>query len=171
MFPHSAPARSLRGVVTVGHSGPVAHLHPAMHAERWTLDAPGWSTLAEDDLVVDLGELPEKADAAEKLLRRFLRLCEHPVTRGRMLKLVTSVIEGDDTGMRIFRMLNLVTGRRVVKDVDSTSAAVLRWQLVGMILAGVAMGRYLRQVEPVCSVSEDQLVAIVVPTLRAAMAR
>jgi hypothetical protein len=149
----------------------VANLHPAMQAERWMLDAPSWDELQDAELVAELDAMPERADQAERILRRFLRLCEHPVTRKRTLKMVRSIIEGDNTGLRLFRMLNLVTGRRVLKDSENTSAAVVRWQLVAMILAGVALGRYIRDVEPVCSASEDQLVAIVAPSIRAALAR
>lgn len=149
----------------------MANLHPAMHAERWMLDAPTWDELHDAELVAELDAMSEKVDQAERILRRFLRLCEHPVTSKRTLKVVQSIIEGDDTGLRLIRMVNLVTGRRVLKDSENNAAAVLRWQLVAMILAGVAMGRYIRQVEPVCSVTEDQLVAVVVPSLRAALAR
>ncbi len=149
----------------------VANLHPATYAERWAIDPPAWEELDDAELVAALDAMPEKADFAERLLRRFLRLCEHPVTRKRMRKTVKSLIEGDNTGRRLFWLVNMVTGRRVLKESETNAAVVLRWQLVGMILAGVAMGRYIRHVEPVCSVDEDQLVAIVTPSIRAALAR
>lgn len=149
----------------------MTNFHPATYAERWALDAPQWSELENLGDVVQVGDLPEGADFAEKLVRRFFRLCEHRLTQKRLLALIKSIIEGDDSGLRLIRLVNLVTGRPVLRDGETASTAVLRWQLVGMILAGSAMGRYIRPVEPIASAPEDQVVAILAPSIRAALAR
>jgi len=110
----------------------------------------------------------EPRDQAERIVVRFLRLCEHPLTRKRTLGLISSILEGDETGTRVIWLVNLMTGSRLAGG-ENVQAALMRRQLVGVILAGLGAGRYVRRVEPVASATEEQIVELVAPSIRAAL--
>lgn len=147
----------------------------AQYVERWSVDAPSWDELDDERLVTELeggleGGPVERADRAERLIRRFLRLCEHPRTSRRLLALVQSAVEGDDAGLRLMRVVDLVNRTRL-RVRESSAERAMATQVVAMVLAGVAMQRYVRPVEPLASADEDQVVTVVAPVLRAALAR
>ena len=111
------------------------------YAGRWAQPA-GWDvdldTLDPDELIdeplEDLADDAPRADRAERIVRRFLRLCEHPRTRRRTLALVRSVVEGGDSGQLLFGLVNTVA--RPLSVSGTATEKVMRHQVVGFILAG-----------------------------------
>jgi len=137
------------------------------------LESGSWDLTGVDDPVGGSftrlqGDFYVPQDQAERIVVRFLRLCEHPLTSRRTLAVVKSVIEGDQTGLRVFRLVNLVTGSRPATGTNAQQA-IMRRMVIGVLLAGVGMGRYLRHVEPFASASEELVVKMVAPSIRAAL--
>jgi hypothetical protein len=137
------------------------------------LESGSWDLTGVDDPIGTSvsrveGDYYVPQDQAERIVVRFLRLCEHPLTSKRTLAMVKSVIEGDETGMRVFRLVNLVTGSRPATGTN-LQQAIMRRMVIGVLLAGVGMGRYLRHVEPFASASEELVVTMVAPSIRAAL--
>lgn len=118
------------------------------------------------DFVDDEGR--EKADGAERLLRRFLRLCESERMAPTMLRMVESAARGEGNGRRIYNMLNRLVLNPVAR-ASGMHASALRMELVGSQLIGLAMMRYVLKVEPVCSASIDDIVMRMAPAIRATL--
>ncbi|WP_067433025.1 TetR/AcrR family transcriptional regulator [Nocardioides jensenii] len=105
------------------------------------------------------------ADFSDRLARRFLRLCENSVTRDRMLRMVQASVSDAGSAQRFYSFLNnrmsgLVGRRRRVQ--ISTS----RMELIGSQLMGMAMLRYVLEVEPIASMSIDELAPMVAAGVR-----
>jgi len=106
-------------------------------------------------------------DFSVRLLRTFLGLCENPRSRQRMLKLVQSSV-GSGSDRALYRMLN----RTVVTPTAKTAgikASALRYELVCGQLVGLAMMRYVLQIEPVASTSTDEIIQVFAPAIRATL--
>lgn len=108
------------------------------------------------------------ADFSERLLRRFISLCESPRTRRRALALVRGSVSNARAGRRFYALVNRVVLNPVARTMGVESSAV-RMELVGSQLIGLAMIRYVLKVEPVASLEVDELVAMMAPPLRQAL--
>jgi hypothetical protein len=107
-------------------------------------------------------------DFSVRLLRTFLGLCENPRTRQRMLKTVKSSVGKGGADRALYRMLN----RTVVTPTAQATgirASALRYELVCGQLVGLAMMRYVLQVEPVASTPTDEIVQVFAPSIRATL--
>jgi hypothetical protein len=107
-------------------------------------------------------------DFTERLLRRFLLLCESPRTQERALALVRGSVSNARSGKAFYALVNRVVVNPVAKAMGVQSSAV-RMELVGSQLIGMAMLRYVLKVEPMASLEVDELVALMAPPLRAAL--
>ncbi|WP_310963672.1 TetR/AcrR family transcriptional regulator [Nocardioides terrisoli] len=138
-------------------------------------DAP-WVVGAADGAAA-VPEPTDGADAsndfAERLLRRFLRLCESPRTRSTVLRLVRGSVSGQDAGGgaggRFYTMLNRTVLSPVAR-VSGLQTSATRMELVASQLIGLAMMRYVLEVEPVSSLPLDDVVAMMAPAIRATLA-
>lgn len=108
------------------------------------------------------------ADFTERLLRRFLLLCESPRTRRRVLALVRGSVSNARAGKAFYALVNRVVLHPVARAVGVESSAV-RMELVGSQLIGLAMIRYVLKVEPLASLDIDELVSLMAPPVRAAL--
>ena len=107
-------------------------------------------------------------DFSSRLLRRFLRLCESPRTRRRMLRLVDGATGNARAGRALYRVVN----RAVVTPAARAAglqASATRTELVASQLIGLAMLRYVLQVEPVASMDVEDLVRHAAPGVRAVL--
>ncbi len=134
---------------------------------------PTWEELEawdDEDLDAVAGAEPPAGTTGRGawVTRRFFALCENPRTRERMLDTVRS------------SATNAVAGRLLVGTVGQlllwsmrrsrrTDAALTRCELVAAQLAGIAVIRYVTQVEPVASMPVDDLVALVSPAVSATL--
>jgi hypothetical protein len=107
-------------------------------------------------------------DLAERLLRRFLLLCENPRTRRRALALVRGSVSSSGAGRRFYALVNKTVVNPVARAMGIEASAT-RLEVVGSQLVGLAMLRYVLEVEPIASLSIDQLVPLLAPPLRAAL--
>ncbi len=108
------------------------------------------------------------ADFTERLLRRFLLLCESPRTQRRALALVRGSVSNARAGRAFYALVNRVVVNPVARAVGVESSAV-RMELVGSQLIGLAMIRYVLKVEPIASLGVDELVELMAPPLRQAL--
>jgi hypothetical protein len=107
-------------------------------------------------------------DFSVRLLRSFLGLCENPRTRQGMLRMVRASVGSARAGRAFYRVLN----RSVVNPAAKATgmhASALRYELVCGQLVGLAMMRYVLQVEPVASVPAEEIVRQFAPAIRATL--
>ena len=112
--------------------------------------------------------LPSPPDFTERLLRRFLLVCESPRTRRRALALVRGSVSNARAGRRFYALVNRVVLNPVARAMGVETSAI-RLELVGSQLIGLAMIRYVLKVEPIASLSVDELVPLMAPPLRSAL--
>ena len=104
----------------------------------------------------------------ERIARRFFELCENPRTRERVMRTLRSSATSAVGGRLLVALLSrtvltpLLRSRRV----DATAAKI---ELVAAQLGGIAVLRYVTRMEPIASMSVDDLVALVGPTLQATL--
>jgi hypothetical protein len=108
------------------------------------------------------------ADFTERLLRRFLLLCENPRTQRRALALVRGSVSNARAGKAFYALVNRVVLNPVARSMGIETSAI-RLELVGSQLIGLAMIRYVLKVEPIASLEVDELVQLMAPPLRAAL--
>ena len=108
------------------------------------------------------------SDFTERLLRRFLLLCESPRTQRRVLALVQGSVSNARAGRRFYALVNRAVLNPVARAMRVESSAV-RMELVGSQLIGLAMIRYVLKVEPIASLDIDDLVPLMAPPLRQAL--
>jgi hypothetical protein len=116
---------------------------------------------------MDAPPSPE-ADFTERLLRRFLLLCENPRTQRRALALVRGSVSNARAGKLFYALVNRVVLNPVARAMGVETSAI-RVELVGSQLIGLAMIRYVLKVEPIASLSVDDLVPLMAPPLRQAL--
>jgi hypothetical protein len=110
----------------------------------------------------------EAPDFTERLLRRFLLVCESPRTQRRALALVRGSVSNARAGRRFYALVNRVVLNPVARAMG-VDASAIRLELVGSQLIGLAMIRYVLKVEPIASLSVDELVPLMAPPLRSAL--
>lgn len=102
--------------------------------------------------------------AGENLLRVFLGVWEQPELRDSLLTLVRGAVDGTGTELLRDGFLALVLGPMgVALELDQPD---LRLSLVASQMVGIIMMRYVVRLEPVASMSVEQLVASYAPTLQ-----
>lgn len=110
----------------------------------------------------------ERGDLAERLVRRFLLVCENPRTRDRAVRLVQGSVADAGAGRRFYALVNRLVVLPVLRTSRVRTSAV-RVEVVGAQLIGVAMLRYVLEVEPIASLDVEELVPVLTPPLRAAL--
>ena len=129
------------------------------------MSAPSWESLER----LEAERLSEPGtDFAVRLLRRFLALCESPRTRAAMLRMVKGSVGGARAGRVLYQVVNRVAVNPVAR-ATGVQASALRLELVASQLIGLAMLRYVLEVEPMASASVDEVVALAAPSIRAAL--
>jgi hypothetical protein len=136
---------------------PVFPDHPAVLAANESVAAR---------LEEETGDL--ETDFSVRLVRSFLALCENPRTRSGMLRMVRGSVGSARAGQAFYRVLN----RSVVNPAARATgihASALRVELICGQLVGLAMMRYVLQVEPVASAPVDLVVRRFAPAIRATL--
>src|SRR6195952_2070582 len=110
----------------------------------------------------------ESPDFTERLLRRFLLICESPRTQRRALALVRGSVGNARAGRRFYALVNRAVLNPVARATGIETSAV-RVELLGAQLIGLGMLRYVLEVEPVASLPIDELVPLMAPPLRAVL--
>ena len=112
--------------------------------------------------------LDVEADFSVRLLRSFLALCENPRTRQGMLRMVRASVGSARAGQAFYRVLNRSVVNPAAK-ATGVHASAMRVELVCGQLVGLAMMRYVLQVEPVASAPAAEVVRQFAPAIRATL--
>jgi hypothetical protein len=107
-------------------------------------------------------------DFAERITRRFLKLCENPRTQRVVIGFVQSTLEGEVRSQRLYKYLNRMVFAPLAGPAGMHVSTV-RFQLVASTLAGLAMMRYVVKLEPLASMTVDELVPVLAPAVRGAL--
>lgn len=105
------------------------------------------------------------AGTAEPLLRLFLSVWDDPEARLPLVALFrTSLGEGGPTNLLREGLMRIVFAP--LREVLPADEADRRAQLVATQMVGLIVGRYLLRLEPLASMSADEIVAWVAPTVQ-----
>ncbi|AWI30285.1 TetR family transcriptional regulator [Streptomyces tirandamycinicus] len=106
-----------------------------------------------------------KDGVGERLVRYFIGVWENPATRAPLLAILRSALTHEAAakvlrGFVLRRMLE-----RIAADLDVPDPK-LRAELAASHMIGIAVLRYVIQVEPLATVDPEEIVAMVAPTLQ-----
>ncbi|MEU8779242.1 TetR family transcriptional regulator [Streptomyces sp. NPDC048606] len=154
---------SVRGIAKVAGVDPALVHH--YFGTKDDLFAAAVEVSMEPALVVPaiLGEGPD--GIGERLARYFLSVWENPVTRVPLLAVIRSALTHEAAakvlrGLVLRRLLE-----RVAADLDVPNPT-FRAELAASHMVGIAILRYVVQVEPLASADPEEIVTLVAPTLQ-----
>jgi AcrR family transcriptional regulator len=104
-----------------------------------------------------------REEAGKRILQLFLRLWREPVSRASFLALVRSVSTNEQAATMLRGFIEQVMLARISEALD-----IPKLRLTALIshVMGIAMTRYILGVDPIASVSEDDLVELISPVLQ-----
>ncbi|MFE7776438.1 TetR family transcriptional regulator [Streptomyces sp. NPDC057445] len=110
-----------------------------------------------------LGEGPE--GIGERLARYFIGVWENPATRAPLLAIIRSALTHEAAAkvLRGFVLRRVL--ERVAADLDVPNPK-FRAELAASHMIGIAVLRYVIQVEPLASADPEEIIALVAPTLQ-----
>ncbi|MFJ3922911.1 TetR family transcriptional regulator [Streptomyces sp. NPDC090022] len=154
---------SVRGVAKAAGVDPALVHH--YYGSKDDLFAAAIEVSLEPALVVPaiLGAGPD--GIGERLARYYLGIWENPVTRAPLLAVIRSALT-HEAAAKVLRTLIL---RKVLERVAAELKVpdpTFRAELAASHMIGIAILRYVVQVEPMASADPEQIVALVAPTLQ-----
>ncbi|MFF0220474.1 TetR/AcrR family transcriptional regulator [Streptomyces vinaceus] len=154
---------SVRGIAKVAGVDPALVHH--YFGSKDDLFAAAIEVTMEPALVVPaiVGEGPE--GIGERLARYFLGIWENPVTRAPMLAVVRSALTHEAAAAVLRRLVLRRVLERVAADLDVPDPT-FRAELAASHMIGIALLRYVVQVEPLASADPEDIVVLVAPTLQ-----
>ncbi|MFJ4781667.1 TetR family transcriptional regulator [Streptomyces sp. NPDC088762] len=154
---------SVRGVAKVAGVDPALVHH--YFGSKDDLFAAAVEVSLEPALVVPaiLGEGPD--GIGERLARYFLGIWENPVTRAPLLAVIRSALTHEAAAKVLRGLVLRRVLERVAADLDVPDPT-FRAELAASHMVGIAVLRYVVQVEPLASADPEQIVALVAPTLQ-----
>lgn len=105
-------------------------------------------------------------DLGERVARVFLQIWADPVRRAPLLALIRSAMTHEAAATLLRQFVSRVLLPRVAGVLEDVPDRELRAEAMISHLVGVAMLRFVVKVEPIASVSEDELVALVAPVIQ-----
>ncbi|AQT73729.1 MULTISPECIES: TetR/AcrR family transcriptional regulator [Streptomyces] len=154
---------SVRGVAKVAGVDPALVHH--YFGSKDDLFAAAIEISMEPALVLPavIGEGPD--GIGERLARYFFGIWENPVTRAPLLAVIRSALTHEAAakvlrGLVLRRLLE-----RIAADLDVPDPT-FRAELAASHMVGIAILRYVLQVEPLASADTEDIVALVAPTLQ-----
>jgi AcrR family transcriptional regulator len=104
-----------------------------------------------------------RAQIGERLVRTFLRFWSDPGLRPQFVGILRSATTSE-LGARLLR--DFVSSRLIARVAAALEVPDLNLNAAAAQLVGVVMFRYVLQIEPMASASEDDLVALLAPTIQ-----
>jgi AcrR family transcriptional regulator len=101
----------------------------------------------------------------EDILRAALRVWELPQARAIALGVVRAAATQDQAARMLQQFIQQTIVRRIADSLD-TPQADLRASLVASQIAGLTVTRYLLRIEPIASLTADELSTAIAPTLQ-----
>ncbi len=120
---------------------------------------PGLIADAIADGTSDLG-------IGERAIRTFLSVWGQPAGRAPMLALLRSAMQHDTAALLLRQFITRAILGRVLVAFDGVPDGALRAEAMVSHLIGVAIIRYVVKLEPIASVPEEELVALIAPVLQ-----
>ncbi|WP_338896716.1 TetR family transcriptional regulator [Streptomyces sp. TG1A-60] len=102
----------------------------------------------------------------ERLTRFFFGIWENPATRAPVLAIVRSAVNNEAAAAVFRRIIAAQVLRRIADRLDFPDAE-LRAELAAAQLVGIAMLRYVIEVEPLASADPEQIIRRVAPVVQA----
>ncbi|MYV75310.1 TetR family transcriptional regulator [Streptomyces sp. SID1046] len=154
---------SVRGIAKVAGVDPALVHH--YFGSKDDLFAAAIEVSIEPALVVPavIGEGPD--GVGERLARYFLGVWENPVTRVPLLAVIRSALTHEAAAKVLRELVLRRLLARVAADLDVPDPT-LRAELAASHMVGIAILRYVVQVEPLASADPEKIVALVAPTLQ-----
>ncbi|GAA2647458.1 MULTISPECIES: TetR/AcrR family transcriptional regulator [Streptomyces] len=154
---------SVRGIARVAGVDPALVHH--YFGSKDDLFAAAIEVSIEPALVVPaiIGEGPE--GIGERLARYFLGVWENPVTRVPLLAVIRSALTHEAAAKVLRQLVLRRLLERVAADLDVPDPT-FRAELAASHMVGIAILRYVVQVEPLASADPEKIVALVAPTLQ-----
>jgi AcrR family transcriptional regulator len=104
-----------------------------------------------------------RAELGERLVRTFLRLWEDPRLRPQFVGIIRSATTSE-TGAALLR--EFVSSRLFARVAEALDVPRLNLNAAASQVVGLAMFRYVLEMEPMASAGEDELVALLAPTIQ-----
>jgi AcrR family transcriptional regulator len=104
-----------------------------------------------------------RAEIGERLVRTFLRLWSDPRLRPQFVGIIRSATTSE-TGATLLR--DFVTSQLFARVAAVLEVPGLNLNAAAAQLVGVVMFRYVLEMEPMASASDDELVALLAPTIQ-----
>lgn len=105
-------------------------------------------------------------DLGERVARVFLQIWADPVRRAPLLALIRSAMTHEAAATLLRQFVSRVLLPRIAGVLEGVPDRELRAEAMISHLVGLAMLRFVVKVEPIASVSEDELVALVAPVIQ-----
>ncbi|MCZ4088431.1 TetR family transcriptional regulator, partial [Streptomyces antarcticus] len=110
-----------------------------------------------------LGEGPD--GIGERLARFFLGVWENPATRAPLLAVIRSALTHEAAAAVLRRLVLRRLLERIAADLDVPDPT-FRAELAASHMVGIAILRYVVQVEPLASADPEDIIRLVAPTLQ-----
>lgn len=104
--------------------------------------------------------------AGERLARVFFTVWENEEARASLLGILRTAMGGDERGVKAFREFLLEELKKRIAPLIGEPDAELRALAVASHLVGIAIVRYVVQIEPLASASIDEIIDLVAPRLQ-----
>ncbi len=114
------------------------------------------------------GDLGGREPVGHRVTRRFFSLCENPRTRSRTMRLLRSSADSAVGGRLLVAFLSRMAFRPVLRS-RRLDHATARIELACAQLGGTAVLRYVSKMEPVASMSVEELVTMLGPAVDATL--
>jgi AcrR family transcriptional regulator len=156
---HGYPGTTMRAIAQDSHVDPALIYHYYGSKER--LFAAAIDGALERSAILAQATDPGQGTAGERLIRAFIRVWDDPSAREPMLAIVRSALSYDDA-MAFMRGPQVIC--QIVK-ANTTSQHELRSALIGSVVIGVLVMRYVFRTEPFASLAPDAVAAILGPVV------
>ncbi|MER5732262.1 TetR family transcriptional regulator [Streptomyces sp. NPDC002138] len=110
-----------------------------------------------------IGEGPD--GIGERLARYFLGIWENPVSRAPLLAVIRSALTHEAAAKVLRRLILRRVLERVAADLNVPDPT-FRAELAASHMVGIAILRYVVQVEPLASADPEEIITLVAPTLQ-----
>ncbi|MER5779213.1 TetR family transcriptional regulator [Streptomyces sp. NPDC002039] len=101
----------------------------------------------------------------ERLARYFLGIWENPATRAPLLAVIRSALTHEAAAAVLRRLILRRVLERVAADLDVPDPT-FRAELAASHMIGIAILRYVVQIEPLASADPEEIIVLVAPTLQ-----
>ncbi|GAA0932689.1 TetR/AcrR family transcriptional regulator [Nonomuraea longicatena] len=152
---------TVRGIAREAKVDPALVHHYFDTKERMFVEA--MQLPVDPDLVLPTVLDGPREEVGERLARLILRLLAEPEARQPVLALIRSAMTNEQA---VTMVREFMTHALLYRIADGLGVSHLRMELTFAQLFGVIMGRHVLRLEPLASADEEELVALLAPTIQ-----